>query len=632
MIRIYHNRLKVTALFIFLLFLGWSITYAAADRLEIKFIEPIVTQVADSNGQDSATVATVKIGGNQYYAFRIKNELTKYEEYFQKRFSKSKIINETMTLRKKARKISVKNGGHPDSPTTPVFVYVDTQNLFGGTGPALIPMKIFIAKEGTTDKNLSKNSGQTVNSLIVLSDIISQGKVILSLKKLISENYLEVVIAHENAHGMMADLCGKSYNNAQILKSLSTNGHDTNIISDTFLAFSEGWAEGFEAYMGEKFANELNPTEKKGIKKVVKKVIEASDSDKATAKTNFPDIAHQLKKMRQTPIRTNKYVFNNYKKRNGEVKNGLQILASEGAIASQFFLTLLHSGISNSFEKCCTVMAKYKVFNWGDFVGAFAKQYPGDKDKILRLFLEFTKYSPAWNQARTLYHDYYMAKKQYVQKKISQKEFYSIKKEWENQKEEIFKAIKAGKISPTASTGKPIWLSFDKNWRCDLNSASFNEIAVGIYQKLIAKGKSKEEAKKIAIANASAIVTIREKKGYLTSLSNLKKEVIKPVYSILQAAKKAGDKEISQRRAVVRSKNLFAALPYLKDKFLINSLTQKNANSYINVNKGSKAINLFDLRDRNMPEINNFYAKYQKYIAPTSYLNKVILQLQKSDS
>ena len=280
----------------------------------------------------------------------------------------------------------------------------------------------------------------------------------------INNDTLDICSAHENAHGIMFDMYGaEKYK----IKNgcLSTSGHDGPVISDRALAFIEGWAEAFEALYGP-----TNPI--------------FSFSEAEREKYGISEFQYT----RQDPVRRDRYIWQNYKVKNGLLKNGLQIIATEGVIASQFYDIFTSRAITEAFTKSVAIMFNYKPADFIGFLNAWVKDYPQDRNVLYRIFLENTNYATVSNEARRLYADYYQAKLKYVQKQLDKNKFYEIKNKWTAFKEALFADImKTGMIG--ANVGPDLWLDFPaKKQRVNLSTVTSD-----YFSRLKLKGLSSDD-------------------------------------------------------------------------------------------------------------------------------------------
>ena len=201
-------------------------------------------------------------------------------------------------------------------------------------GPCMIPMGAEMV-----DLKTGKRLGIETSMICVL-DIKSGDEVIFSIDDALKNDTLDLVVAHENAHGIMFDAYGKLF---QSIQRTSSNGHDAPIITDVGLAYVEGWAEAFEAVYGPS-----NP----------------KLSEKDREKYNISEFLYS----RQNPIRRDRYVWaSNVGKKTGVLKNGLQLMSTEGVIAGHFYDILTARAINAPFEKCIKTMLTAPM-NFMEFV------------------------------------------------------------------------------------------------------------------------------------------------------------------------------------------------------------------------------------------------------------------------
>ncbi len=270
-----------------------------------------------------------------------------------------------------------------------------------GTGPACGPIPL----------HLSMKDGKYYffNTVTIIEDIPK----LFIVEDALKNDTLDMVIAHENAHGIMFDIYG---NQIGVIKKQSNMGHDGPIVSDRGLAFIEGWAEAFEAIYGPN-----NP------------LLKLKEDEREKYRIS------EFLFTRQDPVRRDRYIWQNYKgKKTGILKNGVQILSTEGAIAGLFYDILTSKSLKEPFVKSISVMYAYKPKDFIEFINGWVRNYPEDKNIIYRIFLEGTNYATVSNEARKLYYDYYQAKLAYVQKKMDEESFYKIKGKWTTYKENLF--------------------------------------------------------------------------------------------------------------------------------------------------------------------------------------------------
>jgi len=291
-------------------------------------------------------------------------------------------------------------------------------------GPCMIPMGVEVVDDA--GKRLVLET-----QVICLMDIKAGKETIFSVKDAIDNDTLDLVIAHENAHAIMVDAMGKSFAE---MKRPSTNGHDTPIITDLGMAYSEGWAEAFEAVYGP-----ANP----------------KLAEKDRKKYNISEFLYS----RQDPIRRDRYIWMHVGgKKTGEMKNGLQLMCTEGVIAGQLYDILTSRSINAAFEKCVSTMLLAQPKSYPEFINAFVKIFPDDKKTVRRIVLEGMNYVPVSNDAHKLYQAYYQAKLAYVQKKMSKEEFTKARQAYISFKEDLFAKINDD-TNIFANVGPEMWFS-----------------------------------------------------------------------------------------------------------------------------------------------------------------------------
>lgn len=369
-------------------------------------------------------------------------------------------------------------------------------------GPCMIPM----GAEIVLDKSGKRFGIET--SMICVLDIESNGKKLFSIADAKNNDTLDLVVAHENAHAIQFDLYGKLF---QKIQRISTNGHDAPYITDCGLAYIEGWAEAFEAVYGP-----ANPKLK----------------EKDRKKYNVSEFLYG----RQDPIRRGRYVWAQTKgKKTGVLKNGLQLMSTEGVVAGLFYDILTSRAINAPFEKCVQTMLSNPM-NFPEFVENFVKLFPNDKKVVYRILLENTHYVTMHNKAAEGYKNFYHYKLGFVQKKIAKADFLKARDAYKEYTEALFKkAMSNDKIF--ANVGPQMW--FEGKINLSKLKAKASEA-----KQLMAKafGKKKDEyynfrmdlntvtldmMRMIGLAESDAanIVAIREKSGFFKGnpVSTIKK-------------------------------------------------------------------------------------------------------------
>ncbi len=291
-------------------------------------------------------------------------------------------------------------------------------------GPCMIPMGAEMV-ENKTGKRLGIET-----SMICILDIEADGETLFSVNNALNNDTLDLVVAHENAHAIMFDMYGKLF---QKIQRTSSNGHDAPIITDVGLAYVEGWAEAFEAVYGPS-----NP----------------KLAEKDRTKYNISEFLYA----RQDPIRRDRYVWaSNVGKKTGILKNGLQLVSTEGVIAGHFYDILTSRAINAPFEKCINTMLTAPM-NFMEFVQNYVKLFPEDKKVVYRILLENSHYVTMHENAAESYKNFYEFKVAYTQKKISKADFDKARSQYKAYTEGLFaEAMKTDKIF--ANVGPQMWFA-----------------------------------------------------------------------------------------------------------------------------------------------------------------------------
>lgn len=362
-------------------------------------------------------------------------------------------------------------------------------------GPCMMPIGIELL-EGKGGKRMTLET-----SAICVMDISMDGEVFFSVKAAVDNDTLDLVLCHENGHAIMFDMYGKKF--AQIQR-ISTNGHDAPYVTDLGLGYIEGWAEAFEAVYGP-----ANPKLK----------------EKDRKKYNISEFLFG----RQDPIRRDRYIWARPTgKKTGVLKNGLQLMCTEGVVAGQFYDLLTSRALTGAFEKSVSTMLMAQPQSYPEFIKAFTQFFPDDKKLVYRMFLENMNYVPMSAQAARLYKDYYQAKLGYVQKRIQKEQFEQARQAYVSFKEDLFKQAMNG-ADIFANIGPEMWFSgvlkiekekkseslswkeklAKKSGKKDMTSFPFNLDLNTITAKgLVTIGFAEEDAEKIILE--------RENKGFFT--------------------------------------------------------------------------------------------------------------------
>lgn len=301
--------------------------------------------------------------------------------------------------------------------TAPIVLFI---GMNAGTGPACAPLPMHL--------DLKEGGHYFFNTVTFVEDIPK----FFSISDAIKNDTFDMVVAHENAHAIMFDMYGPDITK---IDKVSNMGHDGPMVSDRGLAFIEGWAEAFEALYGP-----ANP------------LLKLKEADREKYRIS------EFLFTRQDPVRRDRYIWQNHNgKKTGILKNGVQILSTEGAIAGLFYDILTSKSLKDPFGKCISVMYEKKPVDFVQFLKAWTAMFPEDKNTLYRMFLEGTNYATVSNEARKLYYDYYQAKLKYVQKQMDEKTFYGIKNKWTTYKEDLFAKAMQNESQLTANVSRDLW-------------------------------------------------------------------------------------------------------------------------------------------------------------------------------
>jgi len=346
--------------------------------------------------------------------------------------------------------------------TAPVALFI---GFNAGMGPACAIAALYLP--------LANGGYYFFNTVTYVEDINK----FFSIADAIKNDTFDLVIAHENAHGIMFDMYGSRMKDVDSSKK-SNIGHDGPYISDRNLAYIEGWAEAFEALYGP-----ANP------------LLKLKEEDRKKYRIS------EFLFTRQDPVRRDSYIWQT-KDKKGLLKNGNQLISTEGAIAGQFYDILTSKSLKEPFVKSVSVMFNHRPKDYVEFLKGWVKDHPEDKQTVYRIFLENTNYATASNEARSLYHDYYQAKIKFVQKKMDEKAFYVIKNKWLAFKEGLFKDIMQNDAID-ANVGPDLWMNLASGASPDVKDLHLNLSLVTKGALMLFKGMTPEDADVILKARES---------------------------------------------------------------------------------------------------------------------------------
>jgi len=336
------------------------------------------------------------------------------------------------------------------------------------SGPMLMPIGVEVF-DPIGNKRISLTTG-----CITLTDAVDfAGDPKLSIKGGIDNDTLDFIVGHEMAHEIMCDMYGNSFSKIQRI----SKGHGTYDITDNGVALIEGWAEAFEALYGVN-----NPRLKKANME----------------KYMISEFIFE----RQDPIRRDRVIYlfpiANERRKEGSLKNGSQMMSTEGVVAGLFYDILTSRTINSPFDKCVTTMATSKPLSFHAFVNDYLKLFPEDRNTIIRIVLENTKYTTMSKDAGLLYRKYYTAKMRYAKNPKEKEVFTQAQNAFNTFKEDLFRqALKGSDIF--ANVGPEMWVSFNM---CGIHNLNLNTITLPILAGLGTLG-SDESGEMVNFRNPS---------------------------------------------------------------------------------------------------------------------------------
>ena len=348
-----------------------------------------------------------------------------------------------------------RNGGQ--GPGDFVLAVTD---MFGSIGPSHAGSPVLVKRADGTQLQ--------AGSFLILSDIPAPPAGTdgpdLTLEVLMKNDYLGLALAHESAHQVMWDRYGpKDFpRNA----SQTRGGHDTHEITDPSLAFSEGWAEGFAAIVGD--------------------LLEASGR---VPKQTEPALKELLKR-RHEMVERDRYIYGDVLKKNGRMKTGMQLVSTEGAVAFLVYQSYANrimrkQGQPAAYGAVLDTLSRHRPKHLVDFWNATMSDVPNLRDKLMRIFLEGTRYSTVSAQAPARYLEHWTTKqaanklpKDHPGKADAEKDAYAIEKAYTSWKDGLYAdALKSGRLDGALPPGlDPLWLDHGLR-RVGLNLATPEELA-----------------------------------------------------------------------------------------------------------------------------------------------------------
>lgn len=329
-------------------------------------------------------------------------------------------------------------------------------DMFGAVGPSHAGYGVIVKRpDGTQVEG---------GSFMILADVHAPPSGMdgpdLTLDVLMQNDYLALALAHESGHQVMWDRYGsKSFPRN---RSLSKSGHDVHQITDPHLAFSEGWAEAFEAIVGD--------------------FLEAAGQ---MPKAQAPSIK-LLMQRRHDLIERDRYIYEDHLKKTGHMKSGMQMVATEGVAAFLIYQTYANrifkaQGQPAAYGAVLDTLAKHKPQDLLAFWYATMQDVPELREKLVRIWCEGTRYGTITPDAGTRYYEMWAAAQ--ASAKLpkghpGKADAYAVEKQWTAWKEQLFTAARAsGKLDGALAPGlDPLWIDHGMR-RVGLNLATEEELA-----------------------------------------------------------------------------------------------------------------------------------------------------------
>jgi hypothetical protein len=243
----------------------------------------------------------------------------------------------------------------------------------GDSGSIYHDPKGFVMAERGADGQVSYRDQSHVNRLVIPSnsEAFNGG---------MNDSSAASVIAHEVGHMVMDQV----YERANYPKTNYHGPHAKNSVTDEGFALSEGWAEAFET-----LAN--------------KERLDSGTSWRIKSQKNIAE---------------NKYIFKNQGvvegPNDGILKNGGQMLSTEGVNASLFYDMLQDNRIQAPYSKVLQVFEQSKPQTYRDFLKNYIEMYPEDRSQVIKQYLENTKYATVDSSAVQRYKSLHDAQQAYL--------------------------------------------------------------------------------------------------------------------------------------------------------------------------------------------------------------------------
>jgi hypothetical protein len=298
---------------------------------------------------------------------------------------------------------------------------------------------------------------------------------------------LGTLVAHEAAHAAMLEVYGTAYD---LLAKDFKGSHQVTTISNPAFALLEGWAEAISAW--------VDPTASLRGKEREARIGGVSD---------FYFDAND-------DIRLEKYLWIDPAAKDGRLKNASQLICTEGVVATILYRILSSRAIAAPVEKLLTVMARTQPKSLPELIKGYLAECPADRQTVLRIVLETTRYRTMSRPTAAAYAAYRAARAAQTSGRGEAATLRAAKTAYEEAKEEAFaQAVKGAEVFSDLG---PALAVFGAGYTFDLNTADLDV--------LMRSSLEKEDALKVLAA--------REAVTYFTGdpLGQLKKAIGEDVW------------------------------------------------------------------------------------------------------
>ena len=461
--------------------------------VEFIFVRPLAKEgVASVQSLRQAQVVNVR-GGRAFAMEEVAPGADSRTDLVRELVQSSRAIAAVASYWDEARKVAPEASQKWISRNCPIPIWVmpDEAPPRGPGLVALVPLKV------------TRLNGEACEcaQLLQINDLGIPGGSKVSITDMVKAKVMTPMVCHECFHGIHQDLYRQRFLLLDLLGSPS-GAHDSPDETDGFMALKEGFAEAGELILGEQFPDEIYGE---------------ADTELAHEVLAFAD---KTKKRRISLAKRNRYVFSEDGRiRNGELDEGQKDMATEGVVASLIYTIFGHANLAEPLDKIFRTMASHSPLSFFEFVEKLIKDNEVHSKTLQRIILEYTYYTVNSEKAQELYRNYYLAKKQYVQKKLDKEAYHRVREIWQQWKNEQFERIRAG--APFgAALPQPLLIETKEGYGADLNDKDVDSLAWCL-ESFMGEKANPDEARRKAELYAARIAKRREELGFITSLEEL---------------------------------------------------------------------------------------------------------------